>query len=81
LLSYWQGDEQGRTLLPNSVAVRTKQAIGTDGIWLLADSIYGQNDLLVNALPPPLTPPHRHFGHQLAGGWAIGTGNRCGGPD
>ncbi|HAN46141.1 MAG TPA: hybrid sensor histidine kinase/response regulator [Cyanobacteria bacterium UBA8156] len=65
LLSYWQGDEQGRTLLPNSVAVRTKQAIGTDGIWLLADSIYGQNDLLVNALPPPLTPPIGILGTSL----------------
>ncbi len=65
LLFYWQGDEQGRSLFPNSVAVRTKQATGTDGIWLLADSIYGQNDLLVNALPPPLTPPIGILGTSL----------------
>ncbi len=65
LLSYWQGDEEGRSLSPNSVAVRTKQAAGTEGIWLLADSIYGQNDLLVNALPPPLTPPIGILGTSL----------------
>ncbi|MFQ3679267.1 MAG: response regulator [Pseudanabaenaceae cyanobacterium] len=65
LLSYWQGEEQERNLSPNSVAVRTKQATGTEGIWLLADSIYGQNDLLVNALPPPLTPPIGILGTSL----------------
>ncbi|MGQ9865621.1 MAG: response regulator [Pseudanabaenaceae cyanobacterium] len=65
LLSYWQGEDQEHILLPNSVAVRTKQATGTDGIWLLADRIYGQNDLLVNALPPPLTPPIGILGTSL----------------
>ncbi len=65
LLSYWQGNEGGHSLSPNSVAVRTKKANDTEGIWLLADSIYGQNDLLVNALPPPLTPPIGILGTSL----------------
>ncbi len=57
LYQYWQGEISSRTYLPTSIAVRTKRSQDTLGVWLIADSLIGQNDLLVNSIPSPLTTP------------------------
>ncbi|AFY73100.1 chemotaxis protein histidine kinase-like protein [Synechococcus sp. PCC 7502] len=57
LYQYWQGETSNRTYLPTSIAVRTKRSQDTLGVWIIADSLVGQSDLLVNAIPSPLTSP------------------------
>ncbi|MDX1976796.1 MAG: response regulator [Pseudanabaenaceae cyanobacterium bins.68] len=65
LIEYWKGDGRIAPLISNSVAVRTKLADSNDGIWLIADFLYGQNDLLVNPMPAPLESPLGIFGVSL----------------
>jgi chemosensory pili system protein ChpA (sensor histidine kinase/response regulator) len=57
LYHYWQGGKEVRPLLPTTVAVRTKQPNSNCGVWLIADSLIGQNDLLIEPLPQPLSAP------------------------
>jgi len=57
LFQYWQGERNPRTILPTAIAVRAKRAENTDGIWFIADSLAGQSELLVNALPAPMVAP------------------------
>ncbi len=57
LFQYWQGERNPRTVLPTAIAVRAKRAENTDGIWFIADSLAGQSELLVNALPAPMVAP------------------------
>jgi len=64
LIEYWRGDSNV-SLTPNSVAVRTKLQENNDGVWLIADSLYGQSDLLVNPMPAPLDAPLGMFGVSL----------------
>ena len=57
LYQYWQGEISSRTYLPTSIAVRTKRSQDALGVWLIADSLVGQSDLLVNSIPLPLVTP------------------------
>lgn len=57
LYQYWQGDMTPRPYLPTSIAVRSKLPEATAGVWLIADALVGQSDLVVNSIPYPLTPP------------------------
>lgn len=57
LYQYWQGEISSRTYLPTTIAVRTKRLQDTLGVWLIADSLIGQSDLLVNSIPSPMTTP------------------------
>jgi len=57
LYQYWQGDMTPRAHLPTSIAVRSKLPEATAGVWLIADALVGQSDLVVNSIPYPLTPP------------------------
>ncbi len=57
LYQYWQGDMTPRPYLPTSIAVRSKLPEATAGVWLVADSLVGQSDLVVNSIPYPLTAP------------------------
>jgi len=57
LYQYWQGDMTPRPHLPTSIAVRSKLPEATAGVWLVADALVGQSDLVVNSIPYPLTPP------------------------
>ncbi|MCS6960329.1 MAG: Hpt domain-containing protein [Pseudanabaenaceae cyanobacterium SKYGB_i_bin29] len=57
LFQYWQGDRNPRHILPNAIAVRAKRSDSTDGIWLIADNLVGQSELLVNSLPAPMVSP------------------------
>jgi chemotaxis protein histidine kinase CheA/ActR/RegA family two-component response regulator len=65
LYQYWQGQTETRTILPSSIAVRTKQSSSDRGIWLIADTLIGQSDLLVNPIPAPLVAPIGLIGMSL----------------
>jgi chemotaxis protein histidine kinase CheA/ActR/RegA family two-component response regulator len=55
---YWQGgSSESRSLLPNTIAVRAKRLEDSQGVWLIADNLIGQSDLLVSPLPSPLVAP------------------------
>ncbi|MFN3361640.1 MAG: response regulator, partial [Pseudanabaenaceae cyanobacterium] len=57
LFQYWQGERNPRHILPTAIAVRAKRSDSTDGIWLVADNLVGQSELLVNSLPAPMVSP------------------------
>jgi chemotaxis protein histidine kinase CheA/ActR/RegA family two-component response regulator len=65
LYQYWLGQTETRTLLPSAIAVRTKQSDRDRGIWLIADTLIGQSDLLVNPIPAPLVAPIGLIGMSL----------------
>ena len=65
LYQYWQGQTETRTILPSAIAVRTKQSDGDRSIWLIADTLIGQSDLLVNPIPAPLVAPIGLIGMSL----------------
>ena len=73
LYQYWQGQTQTKSLLPTAIAIRTKQlerkselALQTPrGVWLIADTLIGQSDLLVNPIPAPLVAPIGLIGMSL----------------
>jgi chemotaxis protein histidine kinase CheA len=65
LYQYWQGQTETRTILPSAIAVRTKQSDRDRGIWLIADTLIGQSDLLVNPIPAPLVAPIGLIGMSL----------------
>ena len=73
LYQYWQGQAQTKSLLPTAIAIRTKQlerkselALQTPrGVWLIADTLIGQSDLLVNPIPAPLVAPIGLIGMSL----------------
>ena len=73
LYQYWQGQTQTKSLLPTAIAIRTKQlerkselALQTPrGVWLIADTLIGQSDLLVNPIPAPLIAPIGLIGMSL----------------
>jgi chemotaxis protein histidine kinase CheA/CheY-like chemotaxis protein len=65
LYQYWLGQTETRTLLPSAIAVRTKQSESDRGVWLIADTLVGQSDLLVNPLPAPLVAPIGLIGMSL----------------
>ncbi len=65
LYQYWQGQTETRTILPSAIAVRTKQSGSDRGIWLIADTLIGQSDLLVNPIPAPLVAPIGLIGMSL----------------
>ncbi len=69
LSQYWQGQTETKSLLPSAIAIRTKQLEGSlqdnRGVWLIADTLIGQSDLLVNPIPAPLMPPIGLIGMSL----------------
>ncbi|ELS31298.1 MULTISPECIES: response regulator [Pseudanabaena] len=65
LYQYWQGQVETRSILPSAIAVRTKQTDEAHGIWLIADTLIGQSDLLVNPIPAPLVAPIGLIGMSL----------------
>ncbi|OIP76571.1 MAG: hybrid sensor histidine kinase/response regulator [Oscillatoriales cyanobacterium CG2_30_44_21] len=65
LSQYWNGQMETRSPLPTSIAVRTKQVESGLGVWLLADTLVGQSELLVTPIPAPLTAPIGLIGMSL----------------
>ncbi|MEO0407288.1 MAG: response regulator, partial [Cyanobacteria bacterium P01_A01_bin.135] len=69
LLTYWQRQPQQR-VLENSAVCAYIQPVDNaaddgQGLWLIADEMIGQSDLLINALPAPLQPPEGMIGVSL----------------
>ena len=65
LYQYWHGQTEYQPLLPTAIAVRTKQSASDRGVWLIADTLVGQSDLLVNPIPLPLISPIGLIGMSL----------------
>jgi chemosensory pili system protein ChpA (sensor histidine kinase/response regulator) len=65
LYQYWQGQTENRVFLPTAIAIRTKQSADNKAIWLIADTLMGQSDLLVNPIPLPLIAPIGLIGMSL----------------
>jgi chemosensory pili system protein ChpA (sensor histidine kinase/response regulator) len=65
LSQYWSGQVETRSPLPTSIAVRTKQVDSGLGVWLLADNLLGQSELLVTPIPAPLIAPIGLIGMSL----------------
>lgn len=65
LYQYWQGQTETRSLLPSAIAIRTKQIENDHGVWIIADTLIGQSDLLVNPIPLPLIAPIGLIGMSL----------------
>ncbi|PZU94047.1 MAG: hybrid sensor histidine kinase/response regulator [Pseudanabaena sp.] len=65
LSQYWNGQTETRSPLPTSIAVRTKQVESGLGVWLLADTLVGQSELLVTPIPAPLIAPIGLIGMSL----------------
>jgi chemosensory pili system protein ChpA (sensor histidine kinase/response regulator) len=73
LYQYWQGQTETKSLLPTAIAIRTKQlerkaesaAPINRCVWLIADTLIGQSDLLVNPIPAPLIAPIGLIGMSL----------------
>ena len=65
LLDYWQPQGQRRTLDSSAVCAYVQSSDDEQGLWLIADEMLGQSDLLINALPSPLQPPEGMMGVSL----------------
>jgi chemotaxis protein histidine kinase CheA len=57
LLEYWQPRLTDRTLSDSTVCAHIHPATEAQGIWLFADELMGQVDLLITPLPAPLQAP------------------------
>jgi chemotaxis protein histidine kinase CheA/CheY-like chemotaxis protein len=74
LSHYWsnptqsQGIDKGRSLPDTAICIRTRQengAVNPSDLWLIADDLLGQEDLLINPLPSPLIAPAGLLGVSL----------------
>ncbi|MDJ0703234.1 MAG: response regulator [Leptolyngbyaceae cyanobacterium MO_188.B28] len=65
LLEYWQSRSAPRPLEETAICVYINSPEGANGIWLIADELLGQSELLINPLPNPLTPPIGLMGMSL----------------
>ncbi len=57
LANYGMTRETKRTFAETALAIYVKSAKLNQGVWLLADDLLGQRELLINSLPSPLKPP------------------------
>ena len=65
LLEYWQPQPGSRTLGETAVCAYVHSSNLNQGVWLIADELLGQSDLLINSLPDPLQPPEGLMGISL----------------
>ena len=65
LLEYWQARSTPRPLEETAICVYINSPEGSKGIWLIADELLGQSELLINPLPNPLIPPVGLMGMSL----------------
>jgi chemotaxis protein histidine kinase CheA/ActR/RegA family two-component response regulator len=72
LSEYWSYASQsvaggtGRSLPDTAICIRTRQESGAKAsLWLIADDLLGQEDLLINPLPSPLIAPEGLLGVSL----------------
>lgn len=57
LLEYWQSQAAEPSLADTAVCLYILPAETSQGIWLLADDLLGQTELLINPVPSPLLAP------------------------
>lgn len=65
LLQYWQPQSLQRTIVDTAVCVRIVTAETPGGVWLLADELLDQSELIINPLPSPLIAPNGLIGVSL----------------
>jgi chemotaxis protein histidine kinase CheA len=65
LLEYWQSQSAGRSLSDTAVCLYIRSAEISQGIWILADDLLGQTELLISPLPSPLVAPIGLLGASL----------------
>lgn len=65
LLEYWQPQSANRPLEETAVCAYIQAPSSEQGVWLIADDLLEQSDLLINSLPDPLQPPEGLMGISL----------------
>ncbi|MEM9003604.1 MAG: response regulator [Cyanobacteria bacterium P01_F01_bin.86] len=65
LLEYWQPQLSNRSFEETAVCTYIQSSVTEQGVWLIADELLGQSDLLINSLPAPLKPPEGMLGISL----------------
>lgn len=65
LLEYWRPRLGDRTLEETAVCTYVQSPTESQGVWLIANELLGQSDLLINALPSPLLAPAGLMGISL----------------
>lgn len=65
LLEYWQLQTLGRSLPDTAVCFYIRPPQRSQGLWILADDLIGQTELLINPLPSPLVAPKGILGLSL----------------
>ena len=65
LLEYWQYRSSPRDLGETAIGVQIHSEEASQGVWLIADELLGQSELLINPLPDLLTPPAGLMGMSL----------------
>jgi chemotaxis protein histidine kinase CheA len=66
LLNYWTNTDTKRNFPETALAIYVKSPKLNQGVWLLADDLLDQRELLINSLPSPLKPPLGMMGLSLA---------------
>jgi chemotaxis protein histidine kinase CheA len=65
LLEYWQSQSAERSLSDTAVCLYIRPTTISEGIWILADELLGQTELLISPLPSPLVAPIGLLGASL----------------
>jgi chemotaxis protein histidine kinase CheA/ActR/RegA family two-component response regulator len=65
LLEYWQPQTADRALPDTAVCLYIRPSGRSQGLWLLADDLIGQTELLISPLPKPLVAPRGLLGLSL----------------
>ncbi|MBD1868934.1 response regulator [Cyanobacteria bacterium FACHB-471] len=65
LLEYWRPQTHARPLPDTAVCLHIRPQDSLQGIWLIADELLEQADLLINPLPSPLVGPDGLMGVSL----------------
>ncbi len=65
LLEYWRSRSRFRSLPEMAVCVYIQPQDSPQGIWLIADELLGQSDMLINPMPSPLVSPQGLMGVSL----------------
>ncbi|PSB23729.1 response regulator [Stenomitos frigidus] len=65
LLKYWQSRSIDRTLADTTVCLYIAVEGSQQGVWLMADELLEQAELIINPIPLPLTTPNGLIGVSL----------------
>jgi chemotaxis protein histidine kinase CheA/CheY-like chemotaxis protein len=65
LLEYWRPNTHARSLSDTAVCIHIRSQDASHGIWLIADELLEQADLLINPIPAPLVVPDGLMGVSL----------------